>query len=87
MYMFYNIKTLNFKIMKTKKFELEEKQIQEICDRLRNADFIDAELKIAYYEINKIVREAYYEGHDAGVKRLSEIQAKNQELINNLFKF
>ena len=67
MYMFYNIKTLNFKIMKTKNFELEEKQIQEICDRVRNADFIDAELKIAYYDINKIVREAYYEGCDAGV--------------------
>ena len=69
-----------------KKFEEKEKQIQEICDRVKNADFIDAELKIAFYEINKIVRQAYYEGHDAGVAKVAEIQAKNQELINNLFK-
>ena len=69
-----------------KNFDEKEKQIQEICDRVRNADFIDNELKIAFYDINKIVRSAYYEGHDAGVQRLSEIQAKNQELINNLFK-
>ena len=70
-----------------KNFEEKEKQIQEICDRVRNADFIDAELKIAYYDIIKIVRQSYYEGHDDGVKRLSEINAKNQELITNLFKF
>ena len=69
-----------------KNFDERERQIQEICDRVRNADFIDAELKNAFYDINKIVREAYYEGHDDGVKRLSEIHAKNQELINNLFK-
>ena len=69
-----------------KNFEEKEKQIQEICDRVRNADFIDAELKIAFYDINKIVREAYYEGHDDGVQRLSEIQAKSQDIINNLFK-
>ena len=69
-----------------KNFEEKEKQIQEICDRVKNADFIDAELKIAYYEINKIVRQAYYEGHDAGVAKVAEIQAKNQEFINNLFK-
>ena len=69
-----------------KNFEEKEKQIQEICDRVRNADFIDMELKIAFYDIIKIVIEAYYEGHDDGVKRLSEIQAKNQEEINNLFK-
>ena len=69
-----------------KNFEEKEKQVQAICDRVKNADFIDAELKIAFYDINKIVREAYYEGHDDGVKRLSEIHAKNQELINNLFK-
>ena len=66
--------------------EEKEKQIQEICDRVRNADFIDAELKIAYYEINKIVRQAYYEGHDAGVAKVAEIRAKNQEYITNLFK-
>ena len=69
-----------------KNFEDKEKQIQEICDKVRNSDFIDAELKIAYYDIMKIVRSAYYEGHDDGVQRLSEIQAKNQEQINNLFK-
>ena len=69
-----------------KNFEEKEKQIQEICDRVRNSDFIDAELKIAHYEIMKVVRNAYYEGHDAGVKTLSDIQARNQELINNLFK-
>ncbi len=69
-----------------KKFEEKEKQIQEICDRVKNADFIDAELKIAFYNINKIVRQAYYEGLDDGVERFSEIQAKNQEFINNLFK-
>ena len=70
-----------------KNFEEKEKQIQEICDRVRNSDFFDAELKIAHYEIMKVVRSAYYEGHDAGVQRLSEIQAKNQEYITNLFKF
>ena len=69
-----------------KNFEEREKQIQEICDRVRNSDFFDAELKIAYYDIIKIVRQAYYEGCDDGVKTLSEIQAKNQEKINNLFK-
>ena len=70
-----------------KNFEEKEKQVQEICDRVKNADFIDAELKIAYYDIIKIVREAYYEGHDAGVAKVAEIQAKNQEYITNLFKF
>ena len=70
-----------------KNFDDKEKQIQEICEKVRNSDFIDTELKIAYYDIMKIVRSAYYEGHDDGVQRLSEIQAKNQEIINNLFKF
>jgi hypothetical protein len=69
-----------------KNFDEKEKQIQEICDRVRNSDFFDAELKIAYYDIIKLVREAYYEGHDDGVAKVAEIQAKNQELINNLFK-
>ena len=69
-----------------KNFDEKEKQVQEICDRVRNSNFIDAELKIAYYDINKIVRQAYYEGCDDGVQTLSEIQAKNQEEINNLFK-
>ena len=69
-----------------KNFDEKEKQIQEICDRVRNSDFFDAELKIAHYDIMKVVRNAYYEGCDDGVKTLSEIQAKNQERINNLFK-
>ena len=69
-----------------KNFDEKEKQIQEICDRVKNSDFIDTELKIAYYDIIKIVREAYYEGCDDGVKRLSEIQVNNQKLISNLFK-
>ncbi len=69
-----------------KNFEEKEKQIQEICDRVRNSDFFDAELKIAYNDINKIVRKAYYEGHTAGMQTMTEIQAKSQEMINNLFK-
>ena len=69
-----------------KTFDDKEKQIQEICDRVRNSDFFDNELKIAYYDIIKIVREAYYEGHVDGVKRVAEINAKSQELITNLFK-
>ena len=69
-----------------KNFEEKEKQVQEILDGVRDADFLDAGLKIAHYEIMKVVRNAYYDGHDDGVKRLSEIQAKNQEEINNLFK-
>ena len=69
-----------------KNFEEKEKQIQEICDRVRNADFFDLELKIAYYEIMRLVSSAYYEGCDDGVQMLSDIQAKNQEKINNLFK-
>ena len=72
--------------MKTKNFELEEKQIQEICDKIRTADNIDLMLKVAYFDLAKIVRQAYYEGNDAGVARMAEILAKNQELISNLFK-
>ena len=68
-----------------KNFEEKEKQIQEICDRVRNSDFFDAELKIAYYDIIKLVREAYYEGHNDELKRLTELLAKKQEIINNLF--
>ena len=69
-----------------KKFDEKEKQVQEICDRVRNADFFDAELKIAHYDIMRVVRSAYYEGCDDGVQTYAEIQAKNQEIINNLFK-
>ena len=72
--------------MKAKNFELEEKQIQEICDKIRTADDIDLTLKVAFFDLAKIVRQAYYEGHDAGVAKVAEIQAKNQELISNLFK-
>ena len=72
--------------MKTKNFELEEKQIQEICDKIRTADDTDLTLKVAFFDLAKIVRHAYYDGHDAGVARMAEIHAKNQELINNLFK-
>ena len=72
--------------MKTKNFELEEKQIQEICDKIRTADDTDLTLKVAFFDLAKIVRKAYYDGHDAGVARMAEIRAKNQELINNLFK-
>ena len=74
------------KLTTMKNFEEKEKQIQEICDRVKNADFIDAELKIALYEINKIVRQAYREGHDDGMQTYADIQAKSQDLINNLFK-
>lgn len=66
-----------------KNFEEKEKQIQEICDRVKNSDFFDNELKIAYYDIIKIVRQAYYEGHNAGVAKMAEIQAKH---LNNFLK-
>ena len=69
-----------------KNFEDKEKQIQEICDRIRREDFLDAQLKIAYYDIMRIVMSAYYEGCDDGVQTYADIQAKNQELISNLFK-
>lgn len=61
-----------------KNFEEKEKQVQEICDRVRNSDFFDTELKIAYYDIIKIVREAYYEGCNDGVKTLSGIIEKTR---------
>ena len=70
-----------------KNFDEKEKQIKEICNTIRTADRLDLQLQIAFYDIRKLVREAYYEGCVDGVKRLSEIQAKNQEIINNLFKF
>ena len=69
-----------------KNFEEKEKQVQEICEEIRTASDLDIASRLAYYDIIRLVRSAYYEGHDDGVKRLSEIQAKNQELINNLFK-
>ena len=69
-----------------KNFDEKEKQIQEICDKIRTADNLDLQLQVAFYDILKLVREAYYEGHDAGVQTMSEIQLKNQEKINELFK-
>ena len=78
------LKQLKNKAMKN--FDEKEKQIQEICDRLRSSDVLYAEFNIAYYDIMKIVREAYYEGHDAGVQTMTDIQLKSQEKINNLFK-
>ena len=70
-----------------KNFDEKEKQIEEICDKIRTADNLDLQLQVAFYDILKVVRQAYYEGHDAGVAKMAEIQLKNQEKINNLFKF
>ena len=67
-----------------KNFEEKEKQIQEILDGVRDPDFFDAKLKIAFYDIIKIVRQAYYEGHNDELKRLTELLAKKQEIINDL---
>ena len=69
-----------------KNFEERERQVKEIFDRVKKANFIDAELEKAYNDINKIVRQAYREGHDDGMQNYADIQAKTQELINNLFK-
>lgn len=69
-----------------KKFEEKERQIQDICDRLKNADFVDVELKNAYYDIMKIVRQAYREGHNDGMLTYADIQNKSQDIINNLLK-
>ena len=69
-----------------KNFDEKEKQIQEICEKIRTASDLDIASRLAFYDTIKLVRQAYYEGHDDGVKRLSEIHAKNQEYIANLFK-
>ena len=69
-----------------KNFDEKEKQIQEICEKIRTASDLDIASRLAYYDIIKVVSSAYYEGCDYGVQTLSEIQAKNQEEINNLFK-
>jgi hypothetical protein len=69
-----------------KNFDEKEKQIKEICDKIRTADNLDLQLQVAFYDILKLVRESFYEGHDAGVKTMSEIQLKNQEKINDIFK-
>jgi hypothetical protein len=69
-----------------KKFEERKNQIKEIFDRVKKADFIDTEVENAYNDINKLVRQAYREGHDDGMQTYADIQAKSQDLINNLFK-
>ena len=74
------------KLTTMKNFEERERQVKEIFDRVKKADFIDAEIENAYNDINKIVRQAYYEGHNDGMQNYAYIQEKSQELINNLFK-
>ena len=74
------------KLTTMKNFEERERQVKEIFDRVKKADFIDAEIENAYNDINKIVRQAYYEGHNDGMQIYADIQAKSQDLINNLFK-
>ena len=69
-----------------KNFDDKEKQIKEICNAIRTSDRLDLQLQIAFYDILKLVRESFYEGRDAGVQTMSEIQLKNQEKINNIFK-
>ena len=67
-----------------KNFDEKEKQIKEICDEIRTTDNLDLQLQVAFYDILKLVRESFYEGHDAGVQTMTEIQLKNQsELILN----
>ena len=74
------------KLTTMKNFEERERQVKEIFDRVKKADFIDAEIENAYNDINKIVRQAYRQGHDDGMQNYAYIQEKSQELINNLFK-
>ena len=74
------------KLTTMKNFEERERQVKEIFDRVKKADFIDAEIEKAYNDINKIVRQAYYEGHNDGMQIYADIQAKSQEMINNLLK-
>ena len=74
------------KLTTMKKLEERERQVKEIFDRVKKAGFIDTELENAYNDITKIVRQAYREGHDDGMQTYADIQAKSQDLINNLFK-
>ena len=74
------------KLTTMKKLEERERQVKEIFDRVKKADFIDTELENAYNDITKIVRQSYREGHDDGMQNYAYIQAKSQEMINNLFK-
>ena len=67
-----------------KNFELEEKQIQQICEKIRTASDLDIASRLAFYDTIKLVREAYYEGHNDELKRLTELLQKKQEIINDL---
>ena len=67
-----------------KNFDDKEPQIQEICKKIRTASDLDIASRLACDDIIKLVREAYYEGHNDELKRLSELLAKKQEIINNL---
>ena len=74
------------KLTTMKKLEERERQVKEIFDRVKKTDFVDTEIENAYNDINKLVRQAYYEGYDDGMQTYADIQAKSQDLINNLFK-
>ena len=67
-----------------KNFDEKEKQIQEICEKIRTASNLDIASRLAFYDTIKLVREAYYEGHNDELKRLTELLAKKQEIINDL---
>lgn len=67
-----------------KNFDEKEPLIQEICKKIRTASDLDIASRLAYYDIIKLVREAYYEGHNDELKRLTELLAKKQEIINDL---
>jgi hypothetical protein len=69
-----------------KNFDDKEKQIQEICNTIRTASDLDIAARLVYDDILKLVRKSFYEGHDAGVQTMTDIQLKNQEKINELFK-
>ena len=61
-------------------FDEKEKQVQEICEKIRTASDLDIASRLAFYDTIKLVREAYYEGCDAGVKTLSEILTKKSRI-------
>ena len=56
-----------------KNFDDKETQIQEICDKIRTADNLDLQLQVAFYDIMRVVRSAYYEGCDDGVQTYAEL--------------
>ena len=67
-----------------KNFEEKEKQVQEICEKIRTASDLDIASRLAFYYTIKLVREAYYEGHNDELKRLTELLQIKQEIINDL---